>query len=34
MEWKLTEDEQLEMGRRLRKDLDINPSTNCSTCHR
>ena len=23
-----------ELGARLREDLNINPSTNCSTCHR
>lgn len=33
MDWVPPED-QLEMGRRLRKEFNINPSTDCSTCHR
>jgi hypothetical protein len=32
--WQLPADEQLELGRRLRREYDINPSTDCSTCHR
>lgn len=31
--WEPDED-QLTLGRRLREELDINPSTDCSTCHR
>jgi hypothetical protein len=34
MEWSLPEEEQLPLGRRLREELDIDPSTNCSACHR
>ena len=28
------EGDRLELGRRLREQYDINPSTDCSTCHR
>ena len=28
------EGDQLELGRRIREERDINPSTSCSTCHR
>lgn len=34
MEWKLTEAEQLELGAKLREEYHINPSLDCSTCHR
>jgi menaquinone reductase, multiheme cytochrome c subunit len=35
MEWQPAADESREqVGARLRKELNINPSTNCSTCHR
>jgi menaquinone reductase, multiheme cytochrome c subunit len=33
MDWRPTED-QLTLGRRLRQQYNINPSTDCSTCHR
>lgn len=33
MEWTPDEDREV-LGARLRKELNINPSTNCSTCHR
>jgi hypothetical protein len=33
MEWKSDEDPEV-LGARLRADLNIQPSTNCSTCHR
>jgi hypothetical protein len=33
MDWVPTED-QLTLGRRLREEYDVNPSTDCSTCHR
>ncbi len=33
MDWAPSEN-QLELGRRLRKELNVNPSTDCSTCHR
>ncbi len=33
LDWVPAED-QLELGRRLRRENDINPSTDCSTCHR
>ena len=33
MDWQPTED-QLTLGRRLRREYNINPSTDCSTCHR
>ncbi len=32
MEW--APENQLEIGRRLREEYNINPSTSCSTCHR
>ena len=32
MEWKA--EDQAALGARLRKEYDINPSTDCSTCHR
>lgn len=32
MEW--APENQLEIGRRLRQEYNINPSTSCSTCHR
>ena len=32
MEWK--PENQLELGAELRKQYNINPSTDCSTCHR
>jgi len=33
--WKPAEGEDpAELGKRLREELDINPKTNCSTCHR
>jgi hypothetical protein len=34
MSWSLPEAEQLELGRQLRQQYDINPSQDCSTCHR
>ncbi len=33
MDWTAGED-QLELGRRLRTERNINPSTDCTTCHR
>jgi hypothetical protein len=33
MDWVPAED-QLTLGRRLRDEYNINPSTDCSTCHR
>jgi hypothetical protein len=33
MDWQPDEDPH-ELGTRLRQELNINPSTNCSTCHR
>jgi hypothetical protein len=33
MDW-VPEEDQLELGRRLRELRNIQPSTNCSTCHR
>jgi hypothetical protein len=33
MDW-VPPEEPIELGRRLRKKLNINPSTDCSTCHR
>ncbi len=33
MDWKPAGD-PVDQGRRLRAELDINPSTSCSTCHR
>jgi len=33
MDWVPPED-PIELGKRLRKELNINPSTDCSTCHR
>ncbi len=33
MDWQPSED-QLELGQRLRKEYNVNPSTDCSTCHR
>lgn len=33
LEW-VPEEDQLSLGLRLRKAYDINPSTDCSTCHR
>jgi hypothetical protein len=32
--WQPNEDEAAEMGRRLREAYNINPSEDCSTCHR
>jgi menaquinone reductase, multiheme cytochrome c subunit len=34
MDWALTPEQQLEVGRAMVKDLGIKPSTDCSTCHR
>ncbi|MDX2200691.1 MAG: cytochrome c3 family protein [Phycisphaerae bacterium] len=34
MEWRLPRDEQLALGAKLREENKINPSTDCSTCHR
>jgi hypothetical protein len=33
MDW-VPEEDQLVIGARLRQDLDINPPTDCTTCHR
>ncbi len=33
MDW-VAEEEPEALGRRLKEEYDINPSTNCSTCHR
>ena len=33
MAW-VPEDSQLKVGKRVSKDLNIHPNTNCSTCHR
>ena len=33
MDW-IPEEDQESLGRRLRKEYEINPSTDCSTCHR
>jgi hypothetical protein len=33
LDWEPEEDPEL-LGARIREQLDINPSTNCSTCHR
>ncbi len=33
MDWVPNENQQ-ELGRRLRQELNVNPSTDCSTCHR
>ncbi len=33
MDW-TAGDDQLELGRRLRTERNINPSTDCATCHR
>jgi len=33
MDWAPAED-QMELGKRLRKEYNINPSTDCWTCHR
>jgi menaquinone reductase, multiheme cytochrome c subunit len=33
MDWTPSED-QLALGRRLREEYNLNPSTDCSTCHR
>ena len=33
MDWEPNEDPQ-ELGAQIREELNINPSTNCSTCHR
>jgi len=34
MDWRVAPDEQLEFGQRLRDEYNINPSTDCSVCHR
>jgi hypothetical protein len=34
MEWQATPEERLEIGKRIRREHDINPSEDCSTCHR
>jgi len=34
MEWQATPEERLEIGRRVLQEHDINPSEDCSTCHR
>ncbi|UCC31658.1 MAG: cytochrome c3 family protein, partial [Phycisphaerales bacterium] len=34
MDWHPAPDEQLEQGKQLRDEYNINPSTDCSTCHR
>jgi hypothetical protein len=33
LDW-VPEDDALEMGRSVREELNINPPTSCSTCHR
>ena len=33
MDWQPAED-QLTLGKRLREEYNVNPSTDCSTCHR
>ena len=33
MDWEPAEDQET-LGTRLREEYDINPSTDCSTCHR
>jgi hypothetical protein len=34
LDWKPTDEDQLTLGKRLRHENNINPSTDCSTCHR
>jgi hypothetical protein len=33
MDWQPKED-RVELGKKLRKEYNLNPSTDCSTCHR
>lgn len=34
LDWKPTDEDQATLGKRLRQENNINPSTDCSTCHR
>ena len=36
LDWglEMTREERVELGKRLREENDINPRTDCSTCHR
>jgi hypothetical protein len=34
MDWAAPHGDQLALGLKLKKEYDINPSTECSTCHR